>query len=289
MIYKIILIFFITMMFSIINKKQYFNNKNKLCDWCIKPYLPSDNSVKKQKIHNDFFTMINLLNIPWQLQYGSLLGAVRNHGPIKHDGDVDIILLVDKNDLRFKHNNSKKNDILNRRILLKLLDTIINSNEKFKKFYLVINAYDKNGKKIYNNKKNYSDDELKITGYYVTLSIAPKVTTPKLKMNYPYVFDISLKYGTSRDTYIKRFGNTCNCNWNNKIVNCPKGALKHLYGWYGPNFMESQQNIGTNENRIYGKKNSKKELIKMNTAKYRSNDFNYYNKKYGIKGFTLNK
>ena len=286
MIYEIILVFFILIICCLVNKKQYFKNKNNLCNWCIKPYIASDTSLEKQKIHNDFFEMINLLNIPWQLQYGSLLGAVRNHGPIKHDSDVDIILLANNNDSRFKVKNSKKNDILNRRILLKLLDNIINSNDKFKKFYLVINAYDKDGKKIYSNKKYYSDIDLKLLGYYVTISISPLITAPKLKMNYPYVFDISFKYGNDKDNYIKRFGDTCNCLWNNSIVKCPEGALKHVYGWYGPNFMKSHKNIGTNENRIYGHKNSKKELIKMNTAKYSNNNLDYYNKKYGIKGFT---
>jgi len=285
------LIFVLILLFSnyLYKKRLQFKNKNenKLCDWCIKPYLLSDKSKEKEEIHNDFFELIKSLNIPWQLQYGSLLGAIRNHGPIKRDGDVDLILLPDKNDIRFHHKNSKQNDILNRRILLKLFYDNIKKNKRFNKFHLIINAYQKDGKKIYNSNVNYSDNDLTMRGYYTTISIKPINTKSKLILNYPYVFDISFKYGLKRNQYLKQFGNICNCLWNNKILKCPEGALKHVYGWYGPNFMESQKNIGTNKNRIYGKKHYRKELIKMNKAKFSNNNLRHYDEKYGIKGYTI--
>ena len=227
----IILLIIIIIVLYLYITKESFKNNYKMCEWSIKPYLKSDNNYKKNKIHSDFFDLIDKINIPWQLQYGSLLGAVRNHGPIEHDNDLDIVLLPKKNDIRFRQLVSYNNTIYNRRMLLSIIDKIIKSEKRFNKFYMVINAYDKKNRRIYDYNKHYTDKDLKITGYFLTFSILP--INPNLQLNYPYVFDITFKYVSQRDKYLKQFGSFCKCKWNKKLVDCPKGALKHLYGWYG--------------------------------------------------------
>ena len=88
---KFIILIFILIFFTIKNYNIYDH------------FNETDNEEKLKKTFNCTINMINQINLPYMLSYGTALGSLRNYKLIPYDHDIDIGIFY--NDLRKKFSN----------------------------------------------------------------------------------------------------------------------------------------------------------------------------------------
>lgn len=142
-----------------INPNISVNMGIKDCQWKEKDFI-FDYDKKRKKNCKKVITFLNGFNVKYFLAYGSALGAVRNKGIIKGDGDIDVVIPIWLNPHIFNCTEYEKikineyNDI----------DIVINSNYEVcghnKQYYL--NMFAKYLKNNYNIGCNVLKDNIHV-------------------------------------------------------------------------------------------------------------------------------
>ena len=117
---------------------------NQQYNWChwLKTNQPSLPAHSNTKVYSKMLTMFQFIkdaNVPYQLAFGSLLGAIRHAGIIPNDGDTDVRVMLSQSDERFKHCITEHDYVVT--LAWILYNLTIDKPDLYGDFTIIKNAY----------------------------------------------------------------------------------------------------------------------------------------------------
>lgn len=227
---------------QIIDEKFNFklNKEINICNWANKNYSRPDKQVEGRLL---LLNLVKECGLPYILEYGTLLGSVREGKIIDKDTDADINILGSFKNNLWKIADSKSSwenysdfrKTICYRILQKakilypnlLIDVHVNAY-KDGPFKNLASGY------ILGLHKDSLIDWANRKNYLCTLTLWEDKKRKTGKLNYPNVLDIGI---VDKDQYIFMYGNLCNSYLYEKTYLSTQGAHKKCMSHYGASYL----------------------------------------------------